>query len=155
MDEERCGHKRAYCKYCKKSYALSNTGIQAGKSHTNGKKHKERCKPISIFFKEPVIKSKQENLEVVNTGSKSTSYSNQLTPDQSLATSNKWKTEIRWALKSVSSDYSNNSCSYVNILFREIFSDSKIAQHFAVSEDKLRHTVNYGLAPHFEGILQK
>ena len=74
-------------------------------------KNKERCKLISTFFKEPVIKSKQENLEVVDTRSKGTSTSStssSLTFDQSLAISNKWKAEIRWALKSVSCGYSNN-----------------------------------------------
>ena len=117
-------------------------------------KHKELCKPISIFFKEPVIKSKQENLEVLDTRVKGTS-SNQLTLDQSLATSNKRKAEISWALKSFSPGYSINSCSDMNILLREMFSDSKIAQDFVLSEDKLWYTVNYGLAPHFKGILQK
>ena len=66
-------NKRAYCKFCKKSFALSNMKMQAVKCHANGKRHKERCKPISMFFKEAVIKSKQENLEVVDTGSKATS----------------------------------------------------------------------------------
>ena len=88
------GNKRAYYKYCKKSLVLSNMGIQAVKSQTNGKKYRERCKPIGVFFKEPVIKSKQENLEVVDTGSKGFPSSNQFTLDQSLATSNKWKTDI-------------------------------------------------------------
>ena len=36
-----------------------------------------------------------------------------------------------------------------------MFSDNKIAQDFVFSEDKLWYTVNYGLAPHFKGILQK
>ena len=43
----------------------------------------------------------------------------------------------------------------MNILFREMFSDSEITQYFAMSEDELRYTVNYGLAPHFKDILQK
>ena len=77
--------------------------IQAVKSNTNGKRHKEWCKTSSLFFKETVIKSKQENLEIVDTGSKGTSSSNQLTLNQSLATSNKLK--IKCALKSVSSGY--------------------------------------------------
>ena len=147
-------NKGAYCKYCKKSFALSIMGIQAVKSHIKGGQG-DCPKPISIFFKEPVIKSKQDNPEVVDTGSKGTSSSNQLTLDQSLATSNKWKVEIRWALKSVSSGYLNNPCSHMNILFREMSSDSKIDQDFSMSEDKLKYTVNYGLAPHFKGIFQE
>ena len=35
-----------------------------------------------------------------------------------------------------------------------MFSDSKIAKDSAVSEDKLRYTIKYGLASHFKGILQ-
>ena len=59
-------------------------GMQALKSHTNGQKHREWYKPISIFFKKPGIKSKQKNPGVVNNRSKDTSFSNQLTLDQSL-----------------------------------------------------------------------
>ena len=82
-------------------------GIQALKSHINGKKHKERCKPVSIFFKKPDIKVNIENSDIVKaSSSKVDTFSNQLTLDQSLATSNKWKDEIRWDLKSVISWYS-------------------------------------------------
>ena len=34
-------------------------------------------------------------------------------------------------------------------------SDNEITQYFAMSEDELSYTVNYGLTPHFKGILQK
>ena len=67
--------------------------IQAVKSHANGRKHKEQCKPISTFFIEAVIKSKQQNLKVVDTGSKGTSLY-QLTLDQSLGISDKWKLRL-------------------------------------------------------------
>ena len=74
-------NKIACFKYCKKSFALSNVGKQAVKSHTNGlmaKKHKKQCKSINILSS---IKSKQENLEIVDTRSKGTSTSYQLTLD--------------------------------------------------------------------------
>ena len=65
-----------------------------------------------------------------------------MTLDQPLATSNKWKVEVRWTLKSVSSGYPSNPCSRMNILFREMSSDSKAGQDFAMNEDKLKYTVN-------------
>ena len=71
-------NKIACFKYCKKSFALSNVRKQAVKSHTNGKKHKKQCKSINILSS---IKSKQENLEVVDTRNKGTSTSYQLTLD--------------------------------------------------------------------------
>ena len=52
----------------------------------------------------------------------------------------------RLALKSVSPGHSNNSCSDMNVLFGGMFSDSKIAKDPAMSEDKLRYTIKYGLA---------
>ena len=120
------GNERAYCKYCNTSFALSNREIQAVKSNTNGKRHKERCKTSSIFFKETVIKSKQENLEIVDTGGKGTSSSNQLTLDQSLATSNTLK--IKCALKSVSPGYWNN---FANQFFSSSSVDYRIKENQA------------------------
>ena len=52
----------------------------------------------------------------------------------------------RLALKSVPPGHSNNSCSDMNVLFGGMFSDSKIAKDPAMSEDKLRYTIKYGLA---------
>ena len=40
--------KKAYCKYCKKYFALSKMGIQDLKSHTNGKKHQD-CRKLVYF----------------------------------------------------------------------------------------------------------
>ena len=66
---------------------------------------------------------------------------------------NKLKAEIIWALKSVSSGFSNNSCNESNELFRTMFPDSNIAKQFRLGEGKLRYIVNFGLAPYFKELL--
>ena len=72
---------------------------------------------------------------------------------QSIASSDKVKAEIRWAVKSVMSNFSNSSCNDINTLFKTMFLDSSIASNFAISEDKIRYMVNYGIAPYFKGLL--
>ena len=63
------------CKRCKKSFALSNMGLQALKSHAEGKKHKQLCAAVGVFLKtKPVTKSTTSSLDlspVSSTSSKS------------------------------------------------------------------------------------
>ena len=72
---------------------------------------------------------------------------------QSIASSEKVKAEIRWAVKSVMSNFSNSSCNDVSTLFKTMFPDSSIASNFAISEDKIRYMINYGIATYFKGLL--
>ena len=53
------------------------------------------------------------------------------------------------------SNFSNSSCSDVNSLFKIMFPDSNIAMNFAMSEDKVRYIINYGIAPYFNELLEK
>ena len=48
-------NKLARCKYCKKSFSLSNMGRQALVSHGTGQKHQNIIKSISVFSKEKHI----------------------------------------------------------------------------------------------------
>ena len=52
---EDADRKKAHCKFCHKTFGLSNMGAQALKIHMSGKKHKQRAAPVSGFFK-PVSK---------------------------------------------------------------------------------------------------
>ena len=50
--------REARCKGCKKSFTLSNMGVQALKSYVEGKKHKQVCAVVAVFLKtKPVTKS--------------------------------------------------------------------------------------------------
>ena len=51
-------NSQARCTRCKKTFGLFNMGVQAVKSHSEGKKHKAVCEMVSCFFKMPKHKSK-------------------------------------------------------------------------------------------------
>ena len=63
------------------------------------------------------------------------------------------KAEIRWVLKSVISGYSNNSSANLNNLFSCMFPDSQLAKSFKLGADKMRYSINFGLAPFFKSLL--
>ena len=59
--------KEAQCKRCKKSFALSNMGLQALKSHAEGKNHKQLCAAVAVFLKtKPVTRSTTSSPDLVH-----------------------------------------------------------------------------------------
>ena len=64
------------------------------------------------------------------------------------------KAEIMWALKCISSGFSNNVCVNINSMFKTMFPDSHIATGFSMSSLKVSYIINHGLAPHFKQILK-
>ena len=60
------------------------------------------------------------------------------------------KAEIRWVLKVVSSSFSLRLCLNLNALFKEMFSDSKIAENLKLSKSKCGYYVTYGIAPYLK-----
>ena len=65
------------------------------------------------------------------------------------------KAEIIWALKTVMSNYSNNSGTILNRLFLCLFPDSKIALLIGLGPRKLKYIVTFGIAVHFIEILNE
>lgn len=63
------------------------------------------------------------------------------------------KAEIIWILKTVMSNYSNNSDTILSRLFLCLFPDSKIAQSIELGPRKLKYIVPFGVALHFKEIL--
>ena len=61
------------------------------------------------------------------------------------------KAEICWALESLLSNYSFNSCSTKTELFEAMFIDSTIAKQFSVGKTKCAYYLTYGMAPYFKG----
>ena len=62
---------------------------------------------------------------------------------------------LLWALKSVLSSYSNNSCAYISKIFTCMFPDSKIAKSFELGATKLKCVISFGIPPYFGDILYK
>ena len=138
----------ARCKFCKKSFTLSNMGRQALVSHASGKKHLKNVHSISTFFK-PSNSSKSSSQPPAENVTK------QGTIDLYVSNTQNTKAEIIWALKCVTEGYSNNSCTNINNVFQTMFPDSFIAKSFKMGPDKLRYAVNFGLAPYFKTVLEQ
>ena len=64
----------------------------------------------------------------------------------------KQKTEIVWALKSVLSGYSNNSCADISKIFTCMFRDSQIANSFELGATKFKYVIHFGIAPYSRNI---
>ena len=131
--------REARCKRCKKSFALSNMGVQALKNHAEGRKHKQLCAAVAVFLKtKPVTKSTRSSPDLSPVSSTSLSSGRHVTQKTLELTVTKLQTfsaEIRRALKSVLKGHSNNSSSNISPLFKVMFPDSKIFESFAVGAD--------------------
>ena len=146
-------NKLARCKHCKKSFNLSNMGRQALVSHGTGQKHQNIIESISVFSKENHI-NVNTNLSSVFSSNSMKSVTNTQSKVSNFAISlEAFKAEIRWVLKSVISGYSNNSSANLNNLFSCMFPDSQLAKSFKLGADKMRYSIDFGLAPFFKSLL--
>ena len=136
-------------------------------SHAAGKKHNERDIKIKTFFipvNQKKIANKNTEFKSAENDNGSSSNSSTHVVDQSsklvqptleLVTTNsdKTKAEIIWALKCIESGYSDNSNNDMNVVFKCMLPDSKIASSFQMGPDKLHYYVTFGLAPYFKSLL--
>ena len=53
--------------------------------------------------------------------------------------------EIRFALKTVESNYSQRSCENINELFKVMFPGSIVAEHFKLGRTKCDYLITHGL----------
>ena len=107
-------------------------GEQALKSHMKGQKHKDRM-PISTSIPshfQLASSSKAETVQSISLTSTQTTIKEVLVKDNVL------HAEIRWALKTVDSKYSQRSCDGAGNLFAVMFPDSEIAQNFKLARTK-------------------
>ena len=118
-------NKKGKCKVCGKSFELSNMGRGALNSHqTKSEKHNRLIKILSAFLVKPKLKSSADNRqESVSNKSNDvggeTSEKNKQQANLEVAVNNseKFKAEIIWTLKTLSSGYSNNSSKGISNLF--------------------------------------
>ena len=122
---------QAICTFCNNALiSVEKMVVSALSSHAQGKnKEKEKQQsPLSCLFFQPSsrkLKQKQSN---------SSASSSSTTIDSLIIPLSVSKAEIRWVLKIVSSNFCLRSCLNLNALFKEMFSDSKIAEHFKLSK---------------------
>ena len=108
-----------------------------------GKMHQSAAESITFFFAKPKEKVVSLEDEDVNKESCATSSSKV----QSILD------EIMWALKCVSSGFSNDSCANINSMFKSMFPESYVASAFSMAPTKVSYIINHGLATHFKQIL--
>ena len=104
----------ARCKLCKKTITLSNMGVQALKSHADGKKHKEHCMKVSVFLR-------KETKPTTESESALPSTSKQQTMERSVSKAQSTSAEIRWTLQTALKGFSNNSANKITALFKAMF----------------------------------
>ena len=116
--------------------------------------HQSAAESITFFFAKPKEKVVSLEDEDVNKESRATSSSKvQSILDDLVKSSIATKDEIMWALKCVSSGFSNDSCASINSMFKSMFPESYVASAFSMAPTKVSYIINHGLATHFKQIL--
>lgn len=141
----------AYCKLCDSTIDLTSMGKTAVKSHSEGKKHKQRVSNssqqhnIQNFFRE------QEH----STQSSSSAQSAPTCIASYVSKTETQTAEVLWALKMVSSNYSFHSQDECCTIFQRMFPDSDIAKSMTFGETKAMYLTCFGIAPYFSQLLEK
>jgi len=147
---------KAKCKRCRKTFQLSNMGVQALISHATGKKHKDLSQKVATFFKVNQSSEKTDSSGSVQTkvsSSDASSEKSQRSIELTLTSADVAKAEIRWTLDSVLKGNSNNQNANISTLLNVMFPGHETIKLFSLGADKLRYSCNYGLAPYFRRIL--
>ena len=158
---------KAKCRVCIKTFDVSNMGELALASHEEGKKHinlmemQQRSTTVDIrtilshnIFSgsQPATGSSISRTTASassNTGNTSAGVSAFVTRNDALSA------EVWWALKVNSSHYSYKSCQDINVLARQMFSDSEIAKKFTCGEKKASYFTCFAIAPYFKSLLKE
>ncbi|XP_019127348.1 uncharacterized protein LOC109141461 [Larimichthys crocea] len=142
---------RARCKFCMKSFDVSNMGEAALVSHLKGKKHQVLASAtnrlaITDFMTTVTTERPSTSSVVLSAATKQSTISSD-------SKNEVLKAEILWALKVMNSHYSFKSSEDTSKLFGAMFPDSEIAKRFACGERKCAYMCTFGIAPHFKKLL--
>ena len=163
---EPSNNTKAKCRFCMRSFSLSNMGEPALKSHAQGKwasgkntsvwgflKKDDQKASTSTQKEEPSASKESEELSVAVARSTEEKRSSSVT--KLTLTREQNKAEIFWALKSIMSHFSYNSAHDLTDVFKVMFPDSIIAQHMSCGPTKLSYLISFGIAPYFMDLLLK
>ena len=149
------------CSYCAKDIDVSNTGESPLKSHAERIKHRSRSptepNPLSFFDGSKNEKNKEMS---ANSGQKTITFTKtklklkiRTITFSTFTRVNVSFAEIRCALKTVESNYSQRSCENTNELFKIMFPGSIVAEHSKLGKTKCGYLITHGLRNCFLGIL--
>lgn len=142
------------CTICKTDeLTCGNKGWQSIERHMSNKKHRDNLKLIKenstfIVRTEPTSNQTQEssplNIPMVSLAhhTKNIGFADQVTRAESL-----------WAIYAARHGYSYRSCDDLGDLFKMMFPDSKIAEHYKMERSKLSYVISHGLGPFFHNDL--
>ena len=149
------------CSYYANDIDVPNMGELALKSHTGSEKHQSRSPTEPNNFLSFVGRGKNEQNKEMSANSEKDKRENkptsssQKTIDDTFTRDNVLFAEIRFALKTVESNYSQRSCENINELFKVMFPGSIVAEHFKLGRTKCGYLVAHGLRNYFLDILYK
>ena len=133
--------EKAYCSVCNSTFDIANGGRSALVSHHKGKKHEKiledrKKNAIGNFFtrvedQQPTSSKQQQSVLVAP-------YDLGVEVEAA---------EIKWCLHMVESHLSYKSCDAIPDLFKKMFPNSPVAQHFQMKKDKARYLIVFGIYP--------
>ena len=143
-------NRRARCKRCFKSFALSNIGEGALANHATSKIHTKKTEVVASFFKKSEKQQQCGEVEDVSNATAKVQAPLELVVSEPL----KIQAEIRISLFYVMNGYSNNSIDSLFDLLSISFPDSKTAPRIKMKRTKLSYGIQHGLYPYFKSILE-
>ena len=128
--------------------SVGRLSVTALEIHAKGQSHSLKCPSVGQS-KITFTPSENENEKQMNDPNKENSEV-QTTIDSLLLKDNTVKAEISWALETLMSNYSNNSCSSKSELFSAMFNDIDIVGQFSIGKTKCTYYVTHGITPYFK-----
>ncbi|CAF0943836.1 unnamed protein product [Rotaria sordida] len=139
------------CTLCKTDeLSCKNKGWESVERHMNNKKHRDNLKLIKenstfIIRNEPAVTQYQQGsssstvpMVTLTRQNENISFTDQVT-----------RAEALWAINTARHGYSYRSCDDLGNLFRRMFPDSRIAEHYKMEQTKLSYVISHGLGPFF------
>ena len=154
---------KGYCILCQKSFLVTNSGFKQVLAHSKGTKHQDLAKArfdtTQKRFKVETMPGSAETSaaslsaaeEIPSTSTSSSSKEKKpasVVLDQSLQ-EKVTQSELLWAMKVAHSGYSYSSCDDTPSLFKRMFPDSIISDHYSMSRTKVSYLISDGLGPYY------
>ena len=152
--------KKAGCKICHKTFALSNMGRRACTKHAEGSTHQGLCKlptlQLAVLKKKSIVTVTEDEEGGSEEGGSTSTEKVSSKPSLGLKLNVKnpaLAAEIRWALAAVATNQSDNSQDIISDVFNVAFPDDPAGSAYSCKRTKMAYLVKYGLYPHFENKL--
>ena len=159
-----------YCMLCQKSFLVTNSGFKQVLAHSKGTKHEDLAKArfdtTQKRFKVETMPGSEETSVVSLSAAEEIPSTSACVKDEPASSSSREKklasvvldqsvqenvtqSEVLWAMKVAYSGYSYSSCDNTPSLFKNMFTDSIISDHFSMSRTKVSYLISDGLGLYY------